>query len=105
MEKIPLTALIESVTNELRTAERQAKAGGAEPIMQFEECEVEMAVEIEASAQGEVSIWVLKLGAGGKRTSANTIRVTFRRMDGGSVLAYVAEGLNQPGPKLGPPSR
>jgi hypothetical protein len=103
-DKLPLSRLIEAVTAELHKAEEKARkereAGTRQPaIMEFEECELEMAVEIEAAAKAGVDVWVFKLGGGVKKTDANTIKVKFKRLEG-AQLTYpsLKEG---PGPELG----
>jgi hypothetical protein len=98
MDKIPLAQLIELVTDELRRAESLASQR-EDHIMQFEECELEMGIEVEASAQGEGNVWVFKLGGGVKKTDVNTIRVKFKRLSGVD-MAFPAESEGY-GPELG----
>ncbi len=98
MDKLPLAKLIELVGNELRRAEEEAKDRG-DHIMQFEECELEMGIEVESEAQGEAGVWVVKLGGGVKKTDVNTIRVKFKRLPD-RIMAFPAEGEGV-GPILG----
>lgn len=99
MDRIPLSQLIEVVSAELRKAESQASRR-TDHIMQFEECELEMAVEVETGGQGELNIWVFKLGGDRKKTDSNTIRVKFKRLQDVS-LAFPAQTEQEPGPELG----
>lgn len=104
-EKLPLSRLIEAVTDELHRAQEKAeserRAGKGRPaIMQFEECELEMAVEVEVGAKGGVDVWVFKLGGGVKKTDANTIKVKFKRLEG-TQLAYPSTDEAKEGPELG----
>jgi hypothetical protein len=78
---LPLSELVESVTDELHQAQREAvkrqKGRGETPIMRFKECQLEMGVEVTTSVSGEVSVWVFTLGGGYERTTTNTVSVTF----------------------------
>ena len=78
MDKIPLSDLIELVTSELLKAEQQAKRR-ANPIMEFQECELEMAIEVETGASGEANIKFSKTRS----------------------IAFVANADDSPGPELG----
>jgi hypothetical protein len=103
-QKLPLSRLIEAVTEELHKAEERAQslrdAGEKpDPIMQFEECELEMAVEIELSGKAETNVWVFKLGGGVKKTDANTIKVKFKRLEG-TEMTFASKSKGQ-GPRLG----
>ncbi len=97
MDKIPLSDLIELVTSELLKAEQQAKRR-ANPIMEFQECELEMAIEVETGASGEANVWVFKVGGSAKKTDSNTIRIKFSKT---RSIAFVANADDSPGPELG----
>ena len=68
--------------------------------MQFEECELEMAVEIELSGEAKTNVWVFKLGGGVKKTDANTITVKFKRLK--DVQMTFPSNQEGEGPELGP---
>lgn len=99
MDKIPLSKLINLVTSELRKAEKEAQAN-EKHIMQFEECELEMAIEVETSGKGEVGVWVFKLGGGRTKTDSNTIKVKFKRLQD-VQLVYPSTITSNQGPPLG----
>jgi hypothetical protein len=105
-EKLPLSRLIDAVTDELLAAQaaREVKRNldGTPAIMQFEECELEMAVEIEISGEAKTNVWVFKLGGGIKKTDANTVKVKFSRLKDVNV-AFPANREGE-GPELGPGS-
>jgi hypothetical protein len=75
--KLPLSDLIESVTNELQKAKVKAEKRGTATML-FDECEFEFGIEAEKSAEGGVNVWVIELGAGIKKTETNTIRIKFK---------------------------
>ena len=75
--KLPLSDLIDSVTNELQKAKAKAEKR-AEATMLFDECEFEFGIEAEKSADGGVNVWVIELGGGIKKTETNTIRIKFK---------------------------
>lgn len=69
--------------------------------MQFAECELEMAIEVEKNGSGGINVWVVQLGGGAKKTDSNTIRVTFKAIPE-TVMAFVQDSpLDAPGPALG----
>lgn len=98
--KFPLSDLIQVVTTELRTAAEDAAQHGNQ-IMQFAECELEMAIDVEKNASGGISVWVVQLGGGAKKTDTNTIRVTFKALDQNPQI-YIQDATPEaPGPALG----
>lgn len=95
--RIPLAELLGYIASELREAHEKAIAGG-KPVMKFQECELEFAIEAEGKKGGGLQVWVLKLEGGMKRTESNIIKIKYTALDGpasgGSVVAEVkgAEG-------------
>lgn len=84
-DKIALADMLAQVAKEIRAAHEAASAG-EDPVMKFQECELEFAVEIENKGEGGVNIWCLKLGGGRKKTESNTVKVKYS-----SVGTFVAQ--------------
>jgi Trypsin-co-occurring domain 2 len=62
MTKMPikgfsLSELIESTANEMRIARDKVK--GQDPVMQFNGCELELAVSVKGEAGGGIKFWVI----------------------------------------------
>lgn len=53
--------------------------------MQFDECELEFAVEVEREAKAGVNVWALELGGNAKRADSNVVRVKFKSLPGAEV--------------------
>jgi hypothetical protein len=76
--KIPLAEVLHVVTREIQQAHRNAMAAGQTPVMKFESCEFEFAVDVEAKAGGGFQVWVMQLSGGVKRTESNTMKIQYR---------------------------
>jgi hypothetical protein len=100
--RFPLSDLIDVVTNELRIASSNAAAQGSQ-IMQFAECELEMAIDVEKNGSGGINVWVVQLGGGAKKTDSNTIRVTFKALPEAAMVFVQGSPVDAPGPELGKP--
>jgi hypothetical protein len=100
--RFPLSDLIDVVTNELRIASSNAAAQGSQ-IMQFAECELEMAIDVEKNGSGGINVWVVQLGGGAKKTDSNTIRVTFKALPDTAMVFVQGSPVDGPGPELGKP--
>jgi Trypsin-co-occurring domain 2 len=87
--------LIDLVTSELRQAAAKAHEN-KNPIMEFDECELEMAVGVETGGSGELGIYVLKLGGTRTKTNSNTVRVTFKKLEGTSSVYYAEKDSEGP---------
>jgi hypothetical protein len=83
--EIELAELIDHVADQLVKAELLATKRTEHP-MQFETCEIEMAVRFEKSGKGGVKVWVLELGGGATSESSNRITATFKRHGPGGVF-------------------
>jgi len=85
-DRIPLSDVVAHVTEELRKAHARSVAQG-NAVMQFEECELEFAVEAEKSANGGIKVWLLNLGGGAKKTDSNTVKIKYVKIPGTVVQA------------------
>jgi hypothetical protein len=75
-KEIPLSEVLEEITNQLLQADAYARRRG-KSVMQFQECEVEFAVELSKEGEGGVEIYVARIGGAVKKTDINTIKVKF----------------------------
>jgi hypothetical protein len=90
-QKFALAEVLDHITDEIRKAHaRSADQGG--PVMQFEECEFEFAIEAEKEASGGLKVWIINLGGGAKRTDSNTIRVKYTKIPGRPYQAEQQQG-------------
>ena len=97
-KKIRLSELLEHITEELITADEDARKRGF-ATMQFDECEIEFAVETEKEGGGGVKVWILDLKGGAKRTDSNTVRIKFSSIPEQPIQAKQTDE-SRPGPKL-----
>ncbi len=81
---LTLAELISDVTAQLRQAEAEAPRDSG--VMQFKECELELAVSIEAEGRAGVRVYVVELGGGVTRASSNTIKVRFSSLPDRPVI-------------------
>ena len=80
-DRIALSDLIEYVAASLIQAQEKAQQRG-QAVMQFSECEIECAVEVEKEGGGGIKVWILELRGGAKKTEHNTISVKFSPIPG-----------------------
>jgi len=83
-----LAEVLDSLAQQLLEAQSNATERGA-AVMQFAECEIEFAVEIEKTAQAGIQIYVLKFGGDVKRADSNTIRLKFSALPNSAVQAML----------------
>ncbi len=105
-DRIELVHLLRHISGQIREANRLAleaagQDAGQRPVMKFEGCELEFAIEVEDKGQAGVNVWVLKLGAGLKRTEANTIRIRYGELPGSPNVSQA----EAPAGTLPPPQR
>lgn len=89
--RVPLSTILEMVTSETLKVHEAAGKAGHHPVMQFRDCELDFAIDIETKGEGEgkFDVWVAKLGAGVKRTESNTIKVRYTAREGQPQVALV----------------
>lgn len=86
LPKLQLPDLLAHLSEQLVAVDRAARERG-QPIMQFEECEVELAVKLEVGVQGGVKFWVMELGTKAKTEHSNKIKVKFKPLAGTTLQA------------------
>jgi hypothetical protein len=97
-ERIQLSTLVDKIRQELYAAHQHALSEGG-GIMQFEECELEFAVETEVEAKGGIKVYILSLSGGGKRSESNIVRIKYKRIEDQPIVApTISEAVG--GPKL-----
>ena len=87
--RVPLGEILDYISAELRKAHKKAISHGT-PIMKFQECEFEFAIEIGQEAEAGVQVWVLKLGGKAKKSEKNTIKIKYTALEGSEVVAEIA---------------
>ena len=75
-ERFPLADLIQVVGAQLREAEERAASSGARTL-QLKECSVQMGIQWDKNAEGEIGIWVVKLGGAVTKQNTELITVTM----------------------------
>jgi Trypsin-co-occurring domain 2 len=97
-EQIQLSDMLAHVTDQLRVADKRSRESG-QATMRFDECELELAVNIEKNAKGGIKVWVLELGGGRKKTESNTIRIKFKSLEAYPMQAGQKSSIGD-GPSL-----
>ncbi|MFN3988116.1 MAG: trypco2 family protein [Rhodocyclaceae bacterium] len=82
---IELAEVIKHVSDQLIAADEHARERGY-PVMQFDECEVELAVRVSGEGGAGVKILVFEAGAKGEIEHANRIRIRFKPVPGGRAM-------------------
>lgn len=97
-KQIALSEILAEISSELNKAHQNALLGGV-ATMQFEECEVELAVVAEKNASGGLKVWLLDIGAGAKKTDSNTIKLKFSKIGSNPIQAPAIDPEN-PAPEI-----
>lgn len=84
-ETYALGDLITMTANELR----DARAATKDAVMQFEKCELEIAVSFVKGAKGGIRVWLINAGGELKKETVSTIKLSFAAIPGKSN-AYMA---------------
>lgn len=96
--QIALSDVLDHISNELLQADSRARQRG-KATMQFAECELEFAVNLEKSGKAGIKVWVLNLGGGIKKTESNIVRIKFSSIED-QVIQAVHSAAGQAGPPL-----
>lgn len=89
MSKVPkfeLAELLAQLSDQLIAADRRARERG-QAIMQLEECEVELAINMEGGGNAGIKFWVVELGVNAKTERVNTLKVKFKPIPGSATQA------------------
>jgi hypothetical protein len=97
--QIALSDVLDHISNELLQADSRARQRG-KATMQFAECELEFAVNLEKSGKAGIKVWVLNLGGGVKKTESNIIRIKFSSIKDNVLQAPHLVVAEQAGPQL-----
>lgn len=97
-KQIALSEILAEISSELDKAHQKALLSGI-ATMQFEECEVELAVIAEKNANGGLKVWLLDIGAGAKKTDSNTIKLKFSKIGSSPIQAPAVDAEN-PAPEI-----
>ena len=84
--KFELAEMLAQLSQQLSKADSAARARG-DAVLQLEECEVQLAVNMEGGGSAGIKFWVIELGANAKTENSNTITVKFKPIPGQSIQA------------------
>ena len=83
-----LSQLIETTASELRAVRAKQPA---DAVMQFQGCEMELAVSIGAEAGGGIKFWLMDASAKAKGETVSKVKLSFGPLPG-QVIAAIAKG-------------
>ncbi len=92
-----LAQLIETTANELRTVRDKAKTKD-DPVLQFEGCELELAVRVKAEAGGGIKFWLADLSGKATAETVSKVKLSFGPFEG-TVIAAPAMTTGRKAPK------
>jgi Trypsin-co-occurring domain 2 len=75
-----LSQIIEGTADELRELKRKPRRDDA--VMQFTECEVELAVTLQAEAQGKMRFWLVDASSKVSGETVSRVKIKFGPADG-----------------------
>lgn len=81
---ITLSELIRTTSEELT----KARVVAADAVMQFDKCELELAVSVKAEAKGGFKFWVLEAGGGVAGETVSKVKISFAPVSGEKVPVY-----------------
>jgi len=105
MAKVPikgfsLSEIIESTANELRKARDNVK--GQDAVMQFNGCELELAVTVRGEAGGGIKFWVVDASTKIAGETVSKVKLSFGAIPG-RIQQFLVERANiGPGPAAPP---
>jgi hypothetical protein len=85
MNKIPLSDVLEHISNELWKANERALNSGR-ATMQFSECEIEFAIETEGKGETGIKLYFVNIGGELKRSETNTMKIKFNPIPGQPII-------------------
>jgi len=80
-KRLPLAEMLSYVSQEILKANKLARSRPEGIVMKFEECEVEVAFEVELEASGKVNFWAVELGTKGVQTTTHTLKVKYHAIE------------------------
>ena len=92
-----LSQLIETTADELRAASKKADD---DAVMQFEGCELELAVTVGAEGETGIKFWLVSASARAKAETISKIKLSFGPVEGKPAQAFKAQSPGKKGPKV-----
>jgi hypothetical protein len=86
VKKMELSAVLGMVRQELIKANDAAFAAG-NPVMVFDECEVEFGVSLEEDIGVGFKLYFVELSAKQKKSDSNTVKVKYRALEARGLVA------------------
>ena len=84
--RIPLSEILQNIAEELIIAQQNATERGI-AVMEFAECETELAVKAEYEGGGKIKIYVAELGGEAKKSESNIVKIKFKAIPGKPIQA------------------
>jgi hypothetical protein len=85
-KKIELSTVLATIREELIKANDAAFASDR-PVMLFDECEIEFAVDFSEELNVGFKLYFLSLGGKQKKSESNTVKVRFKALDDKGIIA------------------
>lgn len=83
-----LSQLIETAANELREARK--KSPKDDKVMQFQGCELELAVTVGGEGEAGIKFWLVNASTKAKAETISKIKLTFGPIEGAPATAFSA---------------
>lgn len=99
-EGLSLSQLIRNVADELRLVQKEFKdQQDVEAVMAFQECELELQVQINAEANAGIKFFIIDTGVKASHQTMHTIKVKFAANSANSIIARNESEGNADKPK------
>jgi len=80
MNQLRFSDLLNQIGTEIRDANARAIAND-DKIMQFLECEIEIAVTAEVEGGGKINLYALEIGADASQTKSHTVKIKYGALE------------------------
>jgi Trypsin-co-occurring domain 2 len=91
--KVELVDLITALGDQIREAQKRALAKSDKPLLKLKDCSIQLGLTWDKKANGELNVWVLKLGGEVTKENTETITINLEPIDANIPLAeYLIEG-------------
>jgi hypothetical protein len=87
---LTLSQLVAHTAEELRRVKEQ-EPSPEDAVMQFTECEMELAVKITVEGSAGIKIYIVNVGAKGAREATHTVRLKFSAIGSNIIQAPIVD--------------
>ncbi len=95
-EEIEISNLITSLADGIRKA--KIESASASPVIELQDCEVELAVTAKVGANGGIKFWIVSAGADAEASTVSKVKLRFTSV-GGAAGQFVQE-TSHDGPEI-----